>query len=151
MDKDYLIKAFKDNAESINKILQVMYFMSFLLSLTIIYILSSLTITENRKSIGIFKILGYYGGELSYIFLGFNNISFLLGFSLGIPMFNVLVSYIMNAVLRDVDFSMNMKADMKNVFVTFIVLLIAFLISRYLGRRRIYSISPGIILKEQAE
>jgi len=151
MDKDYLIKVFKDNAESIDRILQVMYFMSFFLSLTIIYVLSSLTITENRKSIGIFKILGYYDRELSYIFLGFNNISFLLGFLLGIPMFNMLVRYIMNAVLRDVDFSMNMRADIKNILITFIVLLIAFTISRYLGRRRIYSISPGIILKEQAE
>jgi len=117
----------------------------------IIYVLSSITIAENKKPIGIFKILGYYDGELSSIFLGFNNFSFLAGFLLGIPLYNLLSNYIMNIALRDVDFSMNMKADVRNVLITFSVLLLAFIFSRYLGRKRIYSISPSIILKEQAE
>lgn len=151
MDKNYLIKVFRDSAESINQILQVMYVISFFLSLVIIYVLSSITITENRKPIGIFKILGYYDGELSSIFLGFNNFSFLIGFLLGIPLFNLFIDRIMNVVLRDMDFSLNMKIDIKNLITTFMVLLIAFIVSRYLGRRRIYSISPNIILKEQAE
>lgn len=151
MDKKYLIKVFEDNAGSINQILQIMYVVSFLLSLVIIYVLSSITIAENRKPIGIFKILGYYDGELSFIFLGFNYFSFLIGFLLGIPLFNLFTGYIMNAVLRDVDFSMRMKADIKNIIITFLVLFIAFIFSRYLGRRRIYSIPPNIILKEQAE
>ncbi len=151
MDKKYLIKVFEDSAGSINQILQIMYVISFFLSLIIIYVLSSITIAENRKPIGIFKILGYYDGELSFIFLGFNYFSFLIGFLLGIPIFNLFTGYIMNAVLRDLDFSMRMKADIKNIIITFLVLFIAFIFSRYLGRRRIYSIHPNIILKEQAE
>lgn len=151
MDKNYLIKAFKDSAESINQMLQVMYVISFFLSLVIIYVLSSITVAENRKPIGIFKILGYYDGELSTIFLGFNNFSFLIGFLLGIPLYNLFSSYIMNVALRDVDFSMNMKANISNILITFLILLLTFIFSRYLGRRRIYSISPSIILKEQAE
>ncbi len=151
MDKKYLIKVFEDSAGSINQILQIMYVISFFLSLIIIYVLSSITIAENRKPIGIFKILGYYDGELSFIFLGFNYFSFLIGFLLGIPIFNLFTGYIMNAVLRDLDFSMRMKADIKNIIITFLVLFIAFIFSRYLGRKRIYSIHPNIILKEQAE
>ncbi|MBC7319847.1 FtsX-like permease family protein [bacterium] len=151
MDKEYLIKVFRDNAESINQMLQVMYVISFFLSLIIIYVLSSITISENRKPIGIFKILGYYDVELSSIFLGFNNFSFLIGFLLGIPLFNLFIDYIMNVALKDMDFSLNMKLDIKNLVTAFIVLLIAFVFSRYLGRRRIYSIPPNIILKEQAE
>lgn len=151
MDKDYLIKIFRDSAESINQMLQVMYIISFFLSLVIIYVLSSITIAENRKPIGIFKILGYYDSELSSIFLGFDNFSFLIGFLLGIPLFHIFIDYIMNAVLRDMDFSLNMRVGIKNVATTFIVLLVAFIFSRYLGRRRIYSIPSNIILKEQAE
>ncbi|MGB9553974.1 MAG: FtsX-like permease family protein, partial [bacterium] len=119
--------------------------------LTIIYVLSSLAIAENRKPLGIFKILGYKDGELSFILLGFNNISFLLGFLLGIPLYNFLMKMVMNQVLRDMDFSLNMRADFQSILITFLVLLLAFVLSKYLGRRKIYSISPSVILKEQME
>jgi len=151
MDKDYLIKTFRDSAEALNQMIQVMGFISFILSLTIIYVLSSLTITENRRPLSLFKILGYYDGELSSIFLGFNNISFVIGFLLGVPLYNALIKGLMNEVFKDIDFSLDMQANLQSILITFVILLIAFLISRYLGRRRIYSISPSVILKEQTE
>jgi putative ABC transport system permease protein len=151
MDKEYVIKVFRDSASTIEQMIRVMGLISFFLSLTIIYVLSSLTIAENRKPLGIFKILGYKDGELSSILLGFNNISFLVGFLLGIPLYNFLMKMVMNQVLRDMDFSLNMRADFQSILITFLVLLLAFVLSKYLGRRKIYSISPSVILKEQME
>jgi putative ABC transport system permease protein len=151
MDKEYVIKVFRDSASTIEQMIRVMGLISFFLSLTIIYVLSSLTIAENRKPLGIFKILGYKDGELSSILLGFNNISFLVGFLLGIPLYNFLMKIVMNQVLRDMDFSLNMRADFQSILITFLVLLLAFALSKYLGRRKIYSISPSVILKEQME
>jgi putative ABC transport system permease protein len=149
--KEDIIRAFRDTAESVNQMFQFMYIMSFFLSFVIIYILSSLIVTENRKPLGIFKIMGYYNGELSSIFLGFSNISFLIGFLLGIPLYNAFIRYIVLVFLRDMDFSLKMYTSFKDIFLSFIILFLAFLISRYLGRRKINKISPNIILKEQAE
>jgi putative ABC transport system permease protein len=151
MSKSDLIKAFEDSTESVNQMLQMMYIVSFFMAFIIIYVLSSLIITENRKTLSIFKILGYRDGELGTMFLGFNNISFLLGFLIGIPLYSSFIKYIINVALRDVDFSLKMYAGFKDIAITFIILLIAFLLSKYLGRRKIRKILPGVILKEQTE
>ncbi|PMQ01981.1 MAG: ABC transporter permease [Dictyoglomus sp. NZ13-RE01] len=151
LSKEDLIKSFRDNMQSVDQMLQVMYIISFFLAFTIIYVLSSLIITENRKPLGIFKILGYYDSELSSVFLGFNNFSFFIGFLLGIPLYNLLIRYILNVALRDMDFSFNLKPQITDLVFTFLYLFIAFILSKYLGRRKINSISPSIILKEQSE
>jgi len=151
MSKEDAIKVFRDSAQSIDQMLQVMYLISFFLAFTIIYVLASLVITENRKPLAIFKILGFRDGELSSMFLGFNNFSFMIGFLLGIPLYNMLIGYLIKEVLRDVDFSFKMQAQFKDVIFSFVYLFAAFLLSRYLGRRKIKSISPAVILKEQSE
>lgn len=151
MDKEYLIKVFRDSASTIEQMIRVIGLISFFLALVIVFVLSSLTIAENRKPLSIFKILGYRDGELSSILLGFNNISFVVGFLLGIPLYNYMMKILMNQVLRDMDFSLNIKADIQSVLISFLVLLFAFLISKFFARRRIYSISPSVILKEQME
>ncbi len=151
MSKEDVIKVFKDSAQSVDQMLQVMYLISFFLAFTIIYVLASLVITENRKPLAVFKILGFRDGELSSMFLGFNNLSFIIGFLLGIPLYNTLIDYLIKEILRDVDFSFKMQAQFKDILFSFTYLFIAFLLSRYLGRRRIKSISPAVILKEQSE
>ena len=149
--KSDLIKAFEDSSETINQMLQVMGAISFFLSLTIIYVLSTLTIAENRKPLALFKILGYFDRELSTIFLGFNNISFIIGFLLGIPIYNQFVTYVFKQLLKDYDFSIKMEVGWSVGLVAFVFLGLAFIISKFLGRRRIYAISPAVILKEQME
>ncbi len=151
LSKEDIIKSFRDSAQSVDQMLQVMYMLSFFLAFIIIYVLSALVITENRKSLGIFKILGYKDKELSSMFLGFNNFSFILGFLLGIPLFNTLITYIMNQALKDVDFSFKLQPTIRDILFSFSYLFLAFLLSRYLGRRRIRAVSPNIILKEQWE
>lgn len=151
MDKDYLIKVFEESASTIDQIIRIMVLVSFLLSFTVIYVLSSLTVSENRKPIGVFKILGYSDSELGYILLGFNNLSFIVGFLLGIPLYNTLINFMMNSLLKDVDFSLKMTSSFFGGLVSFLLLLAAFLLSKYLSRKRILSISPSLILKEQAE
>lgn len=151
MDKQYMIDSFEASADTINQTLQFLGFISFLLALTIVYVLSSLTISENRKPLALFKILGYRDRELSSIFLGFNNVSFVIGFLLGIPLFNYFVNYMFNQMLKDVDFSLEMTVGLEETLIAFALLLLVFVFSKYLGRRRIYRISPAAILKEQME
>ena len=149
--KSDLIRAFEENSATINKMFQVMAFISFLLSLTIVYVLSSLTIAENRKPLALFKVLGYYDRELSSVFLGFNTISFFVGFALGIPVFNSFVRVLYRIMLKDYDFAIDMSVGLAEAATVLVFLGLAFALSKYLGRRRIFKISPAVILKEQME
>ncbi len=151
MDKGYLIKSFEDSMASVKQLIQVMGFVSFLIALAIVYVLSSLTISENRKPIALFKILGYRNNELSSIFLGFNNISFILGFLLGIPIFNYFVQAFYMQLIKDLDFSIRMEVSLQGVLIAFIVLGLVFVLTKYLSKRKIFKIPPAVILKEQME
>lgn len=151
MDKNYIIKVFRDSASTIDQIIRFLSIASFLIALSITYVLSSLTITENRKPLAVFKILGYYDRELNFIFLGFNNISFIIGFLLGIPMFHYLMNLLMKNVMKDLDFSLELRSTPQDIIISFLILLFAFGLSKYFGRKRIYNISPSIILKEEME
>jgi len=47
-----------------------------ILALLIVYVLSTITLNENKKNTGILKMLGYREGNIFKIILGFNYVSF---------------------------------------------------------------------------
>ncbi len=151
MDKSYLIDVFNSTTAQMNQIIQIIAMVAFLISLTIIYVLSSLTISENRYPISLFKILGYRDSELTSIFLGFSNFTFVIGFLLGIPIFNLFFRVIYMQLIKSLDFSINMSLGTREISLSFALLFVAFLISRYLCKRSVLKIQPSIVLKEQRE
>lgn len=151
LDKKYLIEVLKSSIDVMKQTIQVMALVSFLFALSIVYVLSSLTISENKKPIALFKIFGYRNSEISSIFLGFNKYSFVLGFVLGIPAYSSFISYIYRQLIKQVDFAMEMNAGVQEVLSALVLLVIVFLISRWFSLRKIYSISASEILKEQMD
>lgn len=151
LDKKYLIDVLKSYIEAMQQTIQVMALISFLFALSIIYVLASLTISENRKPIALFKIFGFKNREISSIFLGFNNFSFLIGFVLGIPAYSYFISYIYKQLIKQVDFAIEMRAGINEAFVSFLLLLFVYFISKWLSLRKIYKISAAEILKEQMD
>lgn len=151
LDKEYLIKVLQSSIDVMEQTIQVLGLVAFLFSLSIIYVLSSLTISENKKPISLFKIFGYFDREISSMFLGFNNYSFLLGFILGIPAFSSFISYVYTQLIKQVDFAIELKAGPSEIGMSFLVLIFVFALSRWLSIRKIYRISAAEILKEQMD
>ncbi|MEZ0537639.1 ABC transporter permease [Caldicellulosiruptoraceae bacterium PP1] len=150
-DKQYLINSFKDLSKPMQAVIGVMSLMASLLSLIIIYVLSSLTINESRKNISLFKLLGFYNNEVDYMTLGLNNISFVIGFILGLPFFRILSDALIAYATKDSDFSIDLSLKLSSVLIGFIALLAVYILSRYLGRLKINKIEPVEILKEQMD
>ncbi|MCX7831691.1 MAG: FtsX-like permease family protein [Actinobacteria bacterium] len=151
LDKQYLIEVLKSSIDVMKQTIQVMALVSFLFALSIVYVLASLTISENRKPIALFKIFGYKNREISSIFLGFNNYSFLVGFVLGIPAYSYFISYIYKQLIKQVDFAIEMRTGIQEGLISFLLLLLVFFISKWLSLRKIYKISAAEILKEQMD
>lgn len=151
LDKEHLIKALNASMNTLKSTIQIMGAVAFFFALSIIYVLSSLTISENRKPIALFKILGYRERELSTIFLGFNKYSFLIGFVLGLPAYSSFIGYIYRELLKSVDFAIDMKAGTAEVVASFSILIFVFVISSWLSLRKILKIRAAEILKEQMD
>lgn len=149
--KSELVNTIKASAGDISKTIGVMALIAAILALLIVYVLSTLTLNENKKNIGIFKMLGYKEGVIFRMLLGFNYISFLAGFVLGIPLSKLTMDSLMSKATKDIDFAMSLDLSANSILSTFVILLLVFLISRFLARQKIAKVMPVEILRSQVD
>ena len=149
--KSELLTTIKSSAQDISKTIGVMAFIAALLALLIVNVLSSLTLNENKKNIGILKMLGYEENDIFKMVLGFNYISFLTGFVAGIPLSRFAMDSLMSSATKDIDFSISLDLTLNSVLSTFIILIAVFLISRFSVRSKIAKVMPVEILREQMD
>jgi putative ABC transport system permease protein len=57
----------------------------------------------------------------------------------------------MNAATKDIDFAMSLDLSINSVLSTFIILLVVFLLSRFLVRAKIAKVMPVEILRQQVD
>ncbi|SFE48050.1 putative ABC transport system permease protein [Thermoanaerobacter thermohydrosulfuricus] len=149
--KSELVNTIKASACDLSKTIEVMALVAAILALLIVYVLSTLTVNENKKNIGILKMLGYREGSIFKMMLGFNNFSFLAGFIIGVPLSKITMDSLMNAATKDIDFAMMLDVSTKSIFSTFAVLFFVFVVSRFLVRKKMAKVMPVEILREQVD
>lgn len=149
--KSELITTIKTSAQDLSKTIGVMALMAAILALLIVYVLSNLTLNENRKNIGILKMLGYRENSIFKMVLGFNYISFLVGFVIGVPISKFTMDSLMSAATKDIDFAMSLELSLNGVLSTFVILLLVFLFSRFLVKVKIAKVMPIDILRQQVD
>jgi len=145
------LNTIKASAGDLSKTIGVMALIAAVLALLIVYVLSTLTLNENKKNIGILKMLGHSERSIFKMILGFNYISFFIGFVAGIPLSKITMDGLMSTVTKDTDFAMSLDLSVQSVLSTFVILLLVFLISRFLARQKIARVMPVEILKGQLD
>lgn len=149
--KSEILSTWKSSAQDISKTIGVMAFISAILALLIVNVLSSLTLNENIKNIGILKMLGYKENDIFKMVLGFNYVSFMIGFISGIPLSRYVMDSLMNSATKDIDFAMSLDLSFKSIISTFIILIAVFLFSRFSVRIKIAKVMPVDILRQQMD
>ncbi len=98
-----------DELESINKVINNLYFIIILmvvsaavLAFVVLYNLNNINITERRRELATFKLLGFYNNELATYVYRENIILSIFGIILGIVMGVVLHRFVMITVETDV-------------------------------------------------
>ncbi|MGB9866969.1 MAG: ABC transporter permease [Bacillota bacterium] len=150
-NKSYIITSYENMMAPVKQSLAVMSAIAILLALSITNVLSTLSLNENRRTIGLFKIFGFRDGEIAFMTLGFEVVCFYVGVLLGVPLFNRLVNLLMASVAEQSDFALEFKADAVGIFWAFSVLVLLYHGVQRLLRNRIYRMSGAEVLKERPD
>ncbi|HHV78387.1 MAG TPA: FtsX-like permease family protein [Firmicutes bacterium] len=150
-DKAYIASTFENMMAPVKQSLAVISAISLMLALSIANVLSTLSLNENRRTIGILKIFGFRDGEIVFMTLGFERICFYIGMLLGIPLFNRLVNLLMASVAEQSDFALEFEADPVGILWAFGVLAVLYHVVQRLLRNRVYRMSGAELLKERTD
>ncbi len=119
---------------------------SSLMALLILYILFSLLIDENSRSIALLKILGYKSSEIRTLMLRIFDIPFLLGFVAGIPLLFKFYGGIMEQSFEEINMTMPLHLNAQNIASGFVILYLTYLLTRNISGRKILKIAMSDVL-----
>jgi putative ABC transport system permease protein len=125
--------------------------LSSLMALVILYILISLMIEENRRSIALLKILGYEAREIRRLILRTLDIPVIIGFITGIPLIFVLYGRIINSSFQEIDMTIPLRLSPWYMAAAFSLLYLTYVITRHISCQKIFRISMSDELKNMQE
>lgn len=126
-------------------------FMSFIIGLIVIYVVTSLTIEENKENISLMKVLGYRNREIYSLIL--NNASFIviIGYFIGVPLLLASLSAMFKSITKDMNVSIPITINYSYILLGFIIIYLTYELSKLLSKRKINKISLAEALKSRME
>lgn len=126
-------------------------FMSLIIGLIVIYVVTSLTIEENKENISLMKILGYRKKEVYSLILNSSSFIVVIGYILGVPLILLSLSAMFKSVSKDMNLSFPVTINYIYVIFGFIIIYLDYELSKLLSRRKINKISMAESLKSKME
>lgn len=139
--------AFNSIIQPLQAALGVMAFMAFLIGLLVIYVVTSLTIEENKENISLMKVFGYRKKEVYSLILNSSTFVVVLGYVLGVPALLISLNAMFKSVTKDMSFSMPIIINYFYVILGFVIIYLTYEISKFLSRRKVNRISMAEALK----
>lgn len=148
---DDMKKAFDTMTKPLQAIIGGVAFMSFIIGLIVIYVVTSLTIEENKENISLMKVLGYKKKEIYALILNSSSFIVLLGYILGVPILLGSLNALFKSMTKDMSISFPVTIDYIYVLIGFLIIYLTFELSKLLSRRKINRISMAEALKSRTE
>lgn len=126
-------------------------FMSFIIGLIVIYVVTSMIIEENKENISLMKILGYRKKEVYSMILNSSSFIVVLGYILGVPLLLVSLSGMFKSLTKDMSISFPVKINFSYLLIGFVVIYLTYELSKTLSKRKINKISMNEVLKSRLE
>ncbi|MDP4142976.1 MAG: ABC transporter permease [Bacillota bacterium] len=149
------IDDFKKSFDTMTKPLQAyvgsIAFMSFIIGLIVIYVVTSLIIEENKDNISLMKVLGYRKREVYSLVLNSSAITVILGYIVGVPLLLGSMTALFNSVTKDMNISFPVRIDYIYLLLGFIIIYLTYEISKALSKKKVNKISMTDALKSRAE
>lgn len=144
-------EAFKAIINPLRVSLGLVSFIAFFIALIVIYVVTGLSIEENKTNISMFKILGYTHREINDLILNTFTIPIIIGFVLSIPLLIKSMDELLNSFAQNIDFAFPLKLNAVSIILGFLILYITFEISKYFSKKNIFKIPMSEALKTQRE
>lgn len=148
---DDLKNAFNASIQPLEISVGTIAFMSFIIGLIVIYVVTSLIIEENKESISLMKVLGYRKKEVYSLILNSSSFLVALGYILGVPLLLASLSAMFKSVTKSMNFTFPVTIGYSYVIVGFVVIYFTYEISKLLSRKKINRISMTEALKAGME
>lgn len=124
---------------------------SFIIGLIVIYVVTSLIIEENKKNIGIMRILGYRKKEIYSLVLNSSSLIVITGYTLGVPLIHMFLSSLLNSVTKDMTIFFPMTVNYFYILLGFVIIYFTYELSKVLSKRKVNGISMTDSLKSESE
>lgn len=124
---------------------------SFLIGLLVIYIVTSMIIEENKKNISMMKIFGYRKKEVNSLILNSSSFMIVLGYIVGIPLILATMTTFYGSFTESLNLTLPVKISYAYILVGFAVIYCAYVLSKYMTKKKINRISMSEALKSGIE
>jgi len=149
------IDDFKLAFNSMTQVLQysigAISFMSFIIGLIVIYVVTSLIIEENKKGISLMKVLGYRKKEVYSLILDSSSFIVILGYILGVPLLIVSLDAMFKSVTKNMNIAFPVSINYIYIFIGFIVIYMTYEISKAFSKKKVDKVSMNEVLKSVQE
>lgn len=143
--------AFSAITAPIQTMVGTMAFMSFIIGLIVIYVVTSMIIEENKENISLMKVLGYRKKEIYSMFLNSSTFLVILGYILGVPLLLALLGLMFKSLTKEMTISLPITISYSYVVIGFLIIYITYEVSKALSKKKINKISMAEVLKSRLE
>lgn len=140
-------KAFDAMMGPIRSYIGTIAFISFIIGLIVIYVVTSMIIEENKESISLMKVFGYRKREVYSLILNSSSFIIILGYIIGVPLLLVSLSALYSSVTKSMNITFPITIDYNYIIIGFIIIYFTFELSKAFSKRKINRISMTEALK----
>ncbi|NMM65950.1 ABC transporter permease [Clostridium sp. P21] len=126
-------------------------FMSFIIGLIVIYVVTFMIVEENKENISLMKILGYRKKEIYSMILNSSWSLVVIGYILGIPMLLVSLGAMLKSLTKEMSISLPLRINYIYLIIGFLIIQFTYEISKALSKKKVDGISMNEILKSRFE
>ncbi|AKN29916.1 permease [Clostridium carboxidivorans P7] len=148
---DDMRNAFNTMTKPLQAVVGGIAFMSFIIGLIVIYVVTALTIEENKENISLMKVLGYRNKEVYSLILNSSSFIVVLGYIIGVPLLLASMHALFKSMTKDMNVSFPVTINYIYVIVGFIIIYLTYKLSKLLSRKKINKISMAEALKSPME
>ena len=124
---------------------------SSIVALIILYLVTSLTIEENRNTISLFKVFGYRRGEIRSLILNSSTLVILVGFIIGIPVAVASMGAIYGYIGKMINLVLPPIVSPLYVLISFAAIMLTYQLSKLLCTKNVETVSMSEALKAGTE
>lgn len=151
VSKEDIKNSFNAMTTPIQTAVGTMAFVSFIIGLIVIYVVTSMIIEENKENISLMKILGYRNKEIYSLILNSSSFLVILGYILGIPLLLASLGAMFKSLTKAMSISLPITISYKYIFIGFVIIYVTYEISKNLSKKKVNKISMNEVLKAGLE
>ncbi len=145
------VKDFGKSTEPIQVTVGVISFMSFIIGLIVIYVVTSLIIEENKGNISLMKVFGYRRKEVNSLILNSSSIMIAIGYIIGIPLILATMRVFFKSLTESVNLTLPVIISYPYIIIGFAVIWLTYELSKAMSKRKVDRIPMTEALKAETE